>query len=66
MLTSSDIEGPLGANAALFALITLALVARRAHVLEATVVSVVAWTVLLAFLSAAVPRPVRDLLADAR
>lgn len=51
-LSSPDIEGSRALNALLFVTVTAPLVARRKHVLEATVVSVAAWLVLLAFLSA--------------
>ena len=50
-LASSDIEGSRIVNIALLALVTLPLLWRRERVLEATVVAVVAWGLLLAFLT---------------
>ncbi len=52
VLTSAHVEGPLGPNLLLAVLVTLPLAARRQHVLEATLAVGLAWSLLLAFLTA--------------
>lgn len=49
--TSPHLEGPLGANLALFAAAIAPVAFRRDHVLAATTFSVLAWCALLAFLT---------------